>query len=72
MALEDLVRYIGRCCAEKPNRPSLYEMAQKYNWEAEDVLAFLRCQRRLSMKMLRELCRELEIRPEYAEKLLKQ
>lgn len=71
MALTDLVRYVGRCCAEKPNRPSLYEMAQKYHWEADDVLAFLRCQRRPSMKMLRQLCRELDIRPEYAEELLK-
>ena len=46
-------------------------MAQKYNWEAEDVLAFLRCQRRPSMKMLRELCRELEIKPDSAVELLK-
>lgn len=71
LALPDLVRYVARCCAEKPNRPSLYEMAQKYDWEAGDVLAFLRCQQKPSMKMLRELCRELDIRSDYAVELLR-
>jgi hypothetical protein len=71
MALRDLVRYIGRCCAQMPNRPSLYEMAKKHNWEAEDVLAFLRCQRRPPKRMIKELCRELDIKPDYADELLK-
>lgn len=51
--------------------PSLYEMAKKYDWNARDVPAFLRCQKKSTMKMQRELCRELEISPEYAVELLR-
>lgn len=46
-------------------------MAKKYDWNARDVPAFLRCQKKSTMKMQRELCRELEISPEYAVELLR-
>ena len=71
MALKDLVRYVGRCCAQKPNCPGLYGMAAKYDWDPGDVLAFLRSERVPPKKMLREMLRELDIRPEYANELLK-
>lgn len=35
-------------------------MAEKYEWEADDVLAFLRCQKAPSKKMLREMAKELD------------
>lgn len=37
MALKDLVLYSGRRFAQKPNCHSLYELAAKYNLDAEDV-----------------------------------
>ena len=42
------------------SRCNLYEMAEKYDWNADDVLAFLRCQKTPSKKMLREMARELD------------
>ena len=43
-----------------PNRCNLYEMADKHNWNADDVLAFLRCQKTPSKRMLREMAKELD------------
>lgn len=71
MALKDLVRYVGRCCAQKPNCGNLYELAAKYDWDAGDVLAFLRSERMPPKKMMREMLRELDITPGYAEELLR-
>lgn len=45
MASQDLVKFVGRCCAQKPNRPTLCQVALKYNGEADDVQAFLRSER---------------------------
>ena len=69
MALQDLVRYVGRCSATR--LVDLYQAAAKYDWDAGDVQAFLRCQKLPPRKMLREMLRELDIRPEYADELLK-
>ena len=63
MALKDLVRYVSRCCAQRPNCHNLYEMAAKYDWDADDVLAFLRSQKLPPRKTLREMLQELEITP---------
>lgn len=61
MALPELVKYVSRLCASRPRCGNLYELAVKYEWKAEDVQAFLRCQRVPPKKMLRDLCRELDI-----------
>ena len=37
------------------------EMAEKYDWDAADVLAFLHREREPSKKMLRELTTELDV-----------
>ena len=65
MALKDLVRYVGRCCAQKPNCHSLYELVAKHDWGTEDVLALLRSERLPPKKVMREMLRELGITPEY-------
>lgn len=52
MALKELVTYISRRCAQKLNCGNLYELAAKYDWDSEDVLAFLRCQKAPSKRML--------------------
>lgn len=43
-----------------PNRCNLYEMAEKYDWNADDVLAFPLCQQVPSKKMLLEMAKELD------------
>ena len=70
MVRKDLVRYMSRCGAQKPNCHSLYEMAAKYDWDAEDVQAFLRSQKLPPKKMLRQMLTELDITDRYAEELL--
>lgn len=45
MALKDLVTYVSRRCASMPNRCNLYEMADKHDWNADDVLAFVQYRR---------------------------
>lgn len=60
MALHDLVKYVSRRCASMPNCHNLYELAAKYDWDAGDVLAFLRSQKTPSKRMLRELAEELD------------
>ena len=70
MALDELVRYVSRCCARKPNCGDLYEMAERHNWDPGDVLAFLRCQKAPSRKMLREMAKELEVSPSELEHIL--
>jgi len=61
MALPDLVKYVSRLCASRPRCGNLYELSYKYDWRAEDVLAFLRCQKAPSKKMMRQIAKELEI-----------
>lgn len=60
MALHDLVKYVARPCATMPNCRNLYELAAKYHWNAHDVLAFPRCQRPPSKRMLLEMAEELD------------
>ena len=70
MSLQELVRYVSRCCAQRPNCRNLYELAAKHDWDAGDVLAFLRSQRVPPKKMLRELAKELDISPEEMQRIL--
>lgn len=72
MALRQLVTYVSRRCAQRPNCGNLYELAAKYDWDAGDVLAFLRCQKVPPKKLLRELAKELEISPQEIQRLLDQ
>lgn len=60
MALQELVRYVGCLCAQKPNCHDLYWMAEKYDWNADDVLAFVRCYKARSKRMLRDMAKELD------------
>jgi len=71
MSLRELVRYVSRCCAQRPNCGNLYELAAKYDWDARDVLAFLRSQKVPPKKMLRELAEELDMSPEDMQRILK-
>ena len=57
MALDELVRYVSRCCVRKPNCGSLYHLEAKYDWDAGDVQAFLRCQKAPTKRMLRKLAK---------------
>ena len=70
MALPDLVKYVSRLCASRPRCGNLYELAVKYDWDEGDVLAFLRCQRVPSKRMLRDLAKELEVSVEDLQRIL--
>lgn len=70
MALRDLVLYVSRRTARLPNRHSLHEMAMKYDWDVEAVLAFIRCQKHPSTQMLSELARELDTSLEEMQRIL--
>ena len=69
MALQDLVKYVSRLCAQKP-RCNMYEKAAKHGWDADDVLAFCRCQKVPPKRMLRELAKELEVNVEDLQRIL--
>lgn len=49
---------------------SRYELGAKYDWDAEDVPAFLRCQRVLSRNICRK-CAGTGLTASYAEELLR-
>ena len=70
MALIDLVRYFARRRAERPDYPTLHQMAERHGWKQEDVLAFLRCQKEPCKTMLRELAMELDVTSEELERIL--
>ena len=70
MALPDLVRFVARRRAERPNYFTLSQMAERHGWTQEEVLAFLHCEREPSKKMLRELARELDVTTEELHKIL--
>lgn len=70
MSLHELVRYVSRCCAQKPNCGNLYEMASKYDWDTDDVLAFLRAHKAPSKKMLREMAKELDLKVDELQRIL--
>lgn len=70
MSLPELVRYVGRCCAQRPDRRKLSEMGEEYGWDPMEVLAFLRCEKHPSKKMLRELARELDLSADEMQELL--
>ena len=70
MALEDLVRFVARRRAQKPEYLSLQQMATRNGWRQEDVLAFVRCEKEPSVKMLRELAGELGVTTEELERIL--
>ena len=53
-----------------PTAATLYELAAKHDWDAGDVLAFLRSQKVPPRKMLRELAKELDISPEEMQRIL--
>ena len=69
MALDELVRYVSRCCARKAGC-NLYQMAEKYDWPAERVLKFLRCQEAPPPKMLREIAKEIGEKYDYLKAIL--
>ncbi len=71
MPVHHLVRYVSECCVRRKTGGTLYHLTQKYGWKEEDVMLFLRSQKAPTKKVLREMCRELEITQEYAEKLLR-
>ena len=71
MALEDLVRYFARRHARRLNSHSLSQMAKRNGWSHDEVLAFVRCQKKPSVKMLRELAGELDVTAEELERILK-
>lgn len=61
MALNELVRYVARCCASRLHPCDMYEMAEKCDWSAGRVKAFLRYQAPPTEKMLGDMARELGI-----------
>ncbi|HKO20278.1 MAG TPA: hypothetical protein VJU82_15485 [Acidobacteriaceae bacterium] len=67
-----MVAYAALRCANMPNQCNLYEMASKYGWDETDVLAFLRCQKAPSKKMLRDISKELEVSSEQLHRILDQ
>jgi len=70
MALPDLVRFVARIRAEKSNCASLSQMAERNDWRQDEVLAFVRCQKQPSAKMLRELAGELGVTTQELERIL--
>ena len=70
MAVRDLVLFFARRRAQRPNCASLSQMAERYNWTQAEVLAFLRCQREPSRKMLRDLATELDVSAEELQQIL--
>lgn len=70
MALEDLVRYFARRRSQRPNCTSLSQMAERHGWKQSEVLAFVRCQREPSKKMLKELAIALDVSPEELQAIL--
>lgn len=46
-------------------------MAERNKWTQAEVLAFLRCEREPSRKMLRELAKELDVSVEELQQILK-
>ena len=70
MALIDLVRYFARRRAERPDYPTLHQMAERHGWKQDAVLAFLQCQKEPSKKMLRDLAKELDVSVEELQRIL--
>ena len=70
MSLKELVRYISRSCAKKPNRRSLHQMGKDYHWDADEVLALMRAQKAPSKKTLRELALELDLELDDLQRIL--
>lgn len=70
MALRDLVLYFARRRAQRPNRSSLSQVAQRHNWAQAEVLAFLHFETEASKKMLRELAQELDVTVEELQQVL--
>lgn len=58
MALDSFVRLIGDLAAKKPM--SLYQVAARHNWNREDVEKLLRCERRPTEKMLKDIAKEFD------------
>jgi len=71
MALPDLVRFVARRSAERPNCASLSQMAERNGWRQDEVLAFVRCEKQPSVKMLRDLAFELGVTTQELERILK-
>lgn len=70
MALEDLVRYFARRRAQRSDYASLSQLAERNGWKQDEVLAFVRCQKHPSVKMLRDLAGELGVTMEELQRIL--
>lgn len=58
MALDNFVRLISGLAARKPM--SLYQVARRHNWNRDDVEKLLRCERRPTEKMLKDIAKEFD------------
>ncbi|HKO17416.1 MAG TPA: hypothetical protein VJU82_00865 [Acidobacteriaceae bacterium] len=70
MALNHLVADVAIRCASRGF--TLCDLAERFDWNLDEVLAFLRCEKLPSREMLRDLMVGLDLSPEEVERLLKQ
>lgn len=69
MALKHLVAEVAVRCASRGL--TICDLAEKNDWNLEEVLAFLRCDRVPSQEMLRDMMAGLNLTPEDVDRLLK-
>lgn len=68
MPLESLVLLTSQCCVRL--KTDIWEIADKYGWNYNDASEFIGCRKRPTVKMLRDLAKEFEIREEWLEQIL--
>ena len=68
MALNHLVADVAIRCAARGL--TVYDLAERFEWNLDEVLAFLRCEKLLSRKMLGDAMAALDLSPEEIERLL--
>jgi hypothetical protein len=69
VSLDDLAIYLSNLSAIKGI--SVYEIARKHGWPEGSVQALMRCERKPSSKMLKDLAAELDSSPKYLSDALK-
>ena len=69
MALNHLVADVAIRCAARGI--TVYDMAERFDWNLDEVLAFLRCEKLLPRQMLADMMAALDLSPEEIERVLK-